>query len=70
MKLLRNIIRTVKRVDRATGRIRDIAIKGAVRLVKAYRKRNGQKVKAHKRVIGGPRGKYAARRKHYVSKAR
>lgn len=61
MSLLRNIIRSVKRVDRATGRIRDGITRGAVRLVRAYRKRNGQRVKAHKRVIGGPRGPYAVK---------
>ena len=62
MKLLKRIIRTVKRIDRSTGRIRDGIARGAVRLVKAYRKRNGQRVKAHKRTIGGPRGKIAVKR--------
>ena len=58
-----NLIRTIRRIDRATGRIRDTAIKAAVRWIKAYRKRNGQRVKAHKRMLGGARGSRAVKTK-------
>ena len=49
MKLIKRAIRAYRRIDRLTGRIRDVTIKGVVQIVKAYRKANGTRVRAHRR---------------------
>jgi hypothetical protein len=50
MNIIKRAVRAYRRIDRATGKVRDGVVRGVTRLIKAYRKRNGQRVRAHRRI--------------------